>query len=262
MNKGREMKIARRAVGAMLVAVIAVLAVTGPAVAGKKKKPKPKPKPTYQLVFKVEKASYGSTISGAGVSISESDNFKATATYTGITIPHSGAVSIKRHSQHEDFSSDGLGPAWEKTGSSGLDCRGELESDLTLPPFLKGSSAKGKLSLQVELAKSVVVRNATGHTATELSCNETPYYPDGSIAFYPAAVPHPESYMPKMLTAQIEVELAKVRGLKDGGKPITVPVNSTDNGLVRPPANCATPGGETCTQQLGWKGVIEITRTG
>lgn len=242
-------------VGLGLLAAVACMAA-GAALAGAHSKGGP----TYRLVFKVEKGSYGSQLSYAGYSESESDNFSATATYAGITIPSKGDASVKRASQKQEFASDGNGPAFEKVFGD-AHCRADLYSDPTLPPLVKGSSTGKKLSLEVELAKSVLAEHATGNTGTDTPCDQDPFVPDGTLALYPASAAHPTNYMPQMLTAKIQVSLTKLRGMKVGGEIKPIPVNSTDNAVQRPASDCAV-GDETCTQHLGWHGFVEITRTG
>ncbi len=246
---------------ASLGLALGLTATTAVGKSGSHKKKK-KAEPTYRLVFDVEKASYGSTISVAGLSQSESDNFKATATYPGIKVPGHGSVSIKRASQREEFSSDGNGPEFEKTGSGGLDCHGDLYSDPTLPPLVTGSSTNGNLSVKVELAKSVLVEHVTGHTSTSKSCDQIPFFPNGSIVLVPASQAHPKAYMPAMLTAKLSVSLGKLRKLQKDGKALKIDVDSTDNIVQRPPADCSIGADETCDQHIGWRGFVEIARTG
>jgi hypothetical protein len=240
-----------------LTAMASTSAVAGSVPDTGSKKPG---KPTYQLVFVIDKGNYGSTISGDGYSTTENDNFAAVTTYNPVPIARTGKVSFKQFSKKEEFSSDGNGPQWEKYGSTGFDCKAELKSDPEIVPLMRGTSSGNKLSLDVELVAQAEVFNATGHTGTSVRCDRNPYWPNGSVAFYPASTAHPKGpYVVGMFSAELDVSLPAVRKLKVGAT-MKAGVDSTHNIDKRPPANCDEPG-ETCTQQVGWKGSIELTRT-
>lgn len=206
----------------------------------------------YKVTFHMAKGSYGSTQTSSIGSTSESDNFEATAHYE-MKIPKTGKVPpVKRPSRNEDFGPDLAGtPEWQTTGGRG-ECTGDLYSDPTIPPLLRGQESGGAIAFKVAAAYNVLVEHLHGHFGNH-TCEEI--YGDGIEAFYPGWL----NSMPGMLTAQLgPIKVKALRGLKVG-KAIVASVTATDNADKRPPSNCSSSD-EECTQQLGWKGEIKFER--
>ena len=256
---------ARTAMVTTLLCCLGGLALASP-VAAARSKHKHKPRSlTYKVVFHIEHGEYGSQIENDGVTGNEIDNFQATASYGGIKLPRSDrAPSIKRvPSKPETFDPDGMGAAWQTIASGGAssDCRAGLESDIDLPPVLTAPGGR-RLSLHVEMARAVLLKNVTGKINGTTPC--TNLYADGSFAFNPAQR-QPHNYMPGMLTAKLDpIPLDGRKGLRamkvDQTKTITV--TAQQNALrPLPPSDCSTPFA-SCSQHFGWKGTVEITRTG
>jgi hypothetical protein len=238
-----------------VVVSIAVAAGSGAlapsAVAGKR--PARSRKLKYKVTFEIAHGSYGSTQTTSLGSASESDNFKAAAHYT-MEIPKKGSVpAVKRASSHEEFEAVGGGPQWQTTGGRG-NCTGNLYSDPTLPPLLKGGEHGGQLAFRVDMAKNVLVENVRGQWDADHTCQEI--LGDGIQAFYPAWL----NYEPGMLTADLRpVSVKALRGLKVGGKTLAVSATATDDAVKHPPPDCSTPD-VICTQQLGWRGKVTFER--
>jgi len=107
-----------------------------------------------------------------------------------------------------------------------------------------------KLALLAEPVTQWRVRNPSGEL-----CNRNN---SGQKALLPAA---DAGYMPKMVTPQLEVSVARMRRLQDG-EGMAIQVDSQNNAInaSHPPHECDVPDADQCTQTLTWNGTVRIQR--
>ncbi len=248
-----------------VLALIASVVFVPVSSAGTQPKTKPH-EPLYQITFSVADPNIvhykvESTVNqgdGCQTTTIQNDNFHADTAYL-LKVPRTGpgpnnvnetGLSSTDGDSH-DWTLDGFSMGCPANG--GYRCHGSLSpSPSRLPQMLSTPGTTDKsLHLKIELAQKMDFEEAAGN-AEPFGCAQQF---NGTLAFEPAS---DDGYMPDMLSARVNVSLARMRALKPGGRfKMDVQLDPAD----APPKDCGG-GDTTCTESLSWNGEIIVQRGG